>query len=80
LFPLEFPPTAAPPEPIVIGIVPPIATDEMSNQVSTSCPAPPPPDPLCDQETPHPPEPPPPVKINLITGPEFAGRVQFPDE
>jgi hypothetical protein len=80
LFPFEFPETAGPPFPIVIGIVPPIATEEISNHLSISCPAPPPPDPLCDQECPEPPEPPPPTRTSLITGPESAGRVQFEEE
>jgi len=79
LLPLEFPPTAGPPAPIVTGIVPPIATEEISNHLSTSCPAPPPPEPLCDHETPHPPAPPPPMRISFTTGPELAGRVQLPE-
>jgi hypothetical protein len=52
----------------------------MSNHLSTSCPAPPPPEPECDQLTPHAPEPPPPTRTILITGPVFAGRVQLPEE
>jgi hypothetical protein len=51
----------------------------MSSHLSTSWPAPPPPEPLWFHETPHPPEPPPPTSISLITGPEFAGRVQVPE-
>jgi hypothetical protein len=51
----------------------------MSNHLSTSCPAPPPPEPLCDHEVPQPPAPPPATRTNLITGPEFAGRVHEPE-
>jgi hypothetical protein len=80
LFPFEFPLTAFPPAPIVTGIVPPIGTVLIFNQHSTSCPDPPPPDPLCDHECPDPPEPPPPTRISLITGPESAGLVQLPEE
>jgi hypothetical protein len=36
LLPFEFPPTAAPAAPIVIGIVEPIATEDTSNHLSTS--------------------------------------------
>jgi hypothetical protein len=79
LLPFEFPPTAGPPFPIVTAIVEPIGTEETSNHLSISCPAPPPPDPAWLHETPHPPEPPPPTRTTLITGPVFAGRVQVPD-
>jgi hypothetical protein len=80
LFPLLFGATAGPPAPIPTAIVPPTGIVVISNHLSISCPAPPPPEAPNDQLLPAPPAPPPATIINLITGPEFAGLVQLPDE